>query len=145
MSRASPSTHRRQSSSSVTYPPRCQCLVDSRTRCNARTVPRRQVCDAHLAAYEKSYRDYKDAADETITLRVQLKRGDVHSLDLVEVDARIIDVRAYIDALEKELALRKEHDWTFVGEPDEGHQERLRKIEQRLAHNREIIHMLRSR
>ena len=69
-----------------------------------------------MQAYEKSYRDYKDAAEEAKTFFVQLKRKDVGSLDLIEVDARIIDVRAYIETLEREMELRREHDRIFVGD-----------------------------
>ena len=114
MPRSKPSTSRSLSSTTVSSA-RCQFLIGG-VRCHARTLLRRHVCGAHLQAYEKSYRDYKDAAEEAKTFFVQLKRKDVGSLDLIEVDARSIDVRAYIETLEREMELRREHDRIFVGD-----------------------------
>ncbi|KAI0693536.1 hypothetical protein C8T65DRAFT_64201 [Cerioporus squamosus] len=141
-----PASHSATTEIPRSSPRLCQRLVDVHTRCNA-PIARRHVCKAHIQAYEESHERYKDAANDAraLSASARLKRSEVGQLGRAEVEDRIVDIGAYIDALEREKLLRKEHDWTFVGEPDEGHRTRLQKIEQQLEHSRDIIHMLRSR
>ncbi|TFK85243.1 hypothetical protein K466DRAFT_495142, partial [Polyporus arcularius HHB13444] len=124
----------------------CKYLVDGHTRCHA-PATRGHVCKAHRPAYDESYERYKDAGNDAraLSASARIKHSEVGQLARAEVDVRVVDIAAYIDALERERAARKEHDRAFVGEPDDGHRARLEKIEKQLEHSRDILHMLRSR
>ncbi|KAI1784161.1 hypothetical protein LXA43DRAFT_244143 [Ganoderma leucocontextum] len=123
----------------------CRTLLsDGQTRCSAFVKPGRQSCLKHTSAYDASYERYKHAENAAKDLRAaaQTKRGDVHTLPSEEIEPRIKSVRAYIEALELESRLRREHDGRFIGDPDEGHRKRLDALEKQLTHHRDIVEAL---
>nr|VWP00452.1 Uncharacterized protein [Ganoderma boninense] len=91
------------------HPPECRPSIPA---------PGRQSCTKHAPAYDASYKRYKDAESAAKDLRAaaQTRRGDVHTLPLGDVGPRIGSVRAYIEALEREVRLRNEHDQRFIGD-----------------------------
>ena len=100
---------------------RCRTLLqDGIKRCNTplQCIGSELACRRHIKAYDASYAAYKKVADEANVLRkhAQLKRSDVNALSLEEVTSRIEGLRAFLDASQKELTLRKEHDKNFIGE-----------------------------
>ena len=101
------------------HPVVCRTLLDDgQTRCSASVKPGRQSCPRHTAAYDASYKRYKDAESAAKDLRAaaQTRRGDVHTMAPENIGPRIESVRVYIEALEDEVRLRTEHDRRFIGD-----------------------------
>ena len=101
------------------HPVVCRTLLDDgQTRCSVSVKSGRQSCAKHTAAYDASYKRYKDAEGAARDLRAaaQTKRGDVHTIPPEDIEPRIQSVRAYIEALESEVRLRTEHDERFIGD-----------------------------
>ncbi|TBU25416.1 hypothetical protein BD311DRAFT_497979 [Dichomitus squalens] len=126
----------------------CHTLLDGGdTRCSAAVRRGRQSCGKHAAAYDASYKRYKNAENDAKLLRAaaQTKRSDVHTLPASEIETRIKNVQVYSDALELELTLRREHDAYFIGDPDEGHRKRLQALKQQIKHHRDVLAALHAR
>lgn len=91
-------------------------LLDNSTRCSSRLLPGKRACFTHITDYDALYQQYKDAANVADALHVaaQLKQSDVRVLPRSEVDSRIEDVDAYVQALQSEKTLREEHSRRFM-------------------------------
>ncbi|KAI0331810.1 hypothetical protein GY45DRAFT_1321916 [Cubamyces sp. BRFM 1775] len=133
-------------------PQLCQALVMSGNdyeRCLTPVAhPSKRCCAVHLPQLDASYHEYKAAgsrADQLRAVYAQKRCSEVARLDPALVEFYGNGVRDYIDAVELELRLRREHDMRFYLVVDEGHQQRLEKLERDLAHGRRLMTILETR
>ncbi|KAI9062072.1 hypothetical protein FKP32DRAFT_1574871, partial [Trametes sanguinea] len=128
----------------------CQALLDPvrRERCLAPLAhPRKLCCKAHESELDASYAEYKAAGRQADKLRVyaQLKRSKVHALDIAMVEFHLDGLRDYVEALEREIRLRVAHADRFFVVADEGHRQRVKKLQRDLRNTKLLQRDLSSR
>ncbi|KAI0641392.1 hypothetical protein C8Q79DRAFT_307917 [Trametes meyenii] len=121
----------------------CQALVEpdgpSEGRCGGRLAsPARFCCPAHENAYDASHAKYKAAAAQVDALRkyAELQQNAVRRLTRRTAEAHLEGLVKFINAVEREVHLRKEHDRRFFIEVDHGHKQWIVKLEWDLDHAR---------
>ncbi|CDO71056.1 hypothetical protein BN946_scf184844.g60 [Trametes cinnabarina] len=122
---------------------RCHALTDPSKdqRCFASIPHSHKICcEAHEDELNESYAEYKTASHRANNLRffAQLKRSEVSGLNPTMVDFHIEGLRDYVEALEREIQLRSEHAARFFVKIDEGHRQRLKKLERDLGNTKRL-------
>ncbi|KAI0765882.1 hypothetical protein BD413DRAFT_615418 [Trametes elegans] len=85
-------------------------------RCLAPLPPSARICcDTHSPDFDASYAEYKTAARAADAQRVyaQLERSAVPWIDVAIIDFYLDGIRNYVDAVNIELRLFKEHEVQF--------------------------------
>ncbi|KAI0667229.1 hypothetical protein C8Q78DRAFT_994274 [Trametes maxima] len=130
----------------------CQALVEpdgpGEERCGGHIAnPARFCCPAHERAYDTSHTKYKAAGTHVDALRryAELPQNAVRRITRRTAEVHLEGLVEFINAVEREVRLRKEHDRRFFIEVDHGHKQWIVKLERDLAHARMLRFALNGR